>query len=904
MADTQPRNEVSAQADLSLVYRKDYVPSAFLIEKTHLDFQLLDNKVTVSSRLSIVRNTASSFSQAEDLILDGESLKLISVDLNQRRLSEEEYLLKKSKLIIKQVPDRFELDVVVEIDPASNLSLEGLYLSDGSYCTQCEAEGFRRITYYLDRPDVMSSFTTRIEADKNKYPQLLSNGNKIDSGDLGDGRHWVLWEDPHKKPCYLFALVAAKLAILEDHITTMSGREVTLQIYADEKDLDKCHHAMRSLKNAMLWDEKTYGREYDLDLYMIVAVSFFNMGAMENKGLNIFNTSCVLAHPLTQSDAAFQRVEAVVAHEYFHNWSGNRVTCRDWFQLSLKEGFTVYRDACFSADLNSATVKRIEDVQFLRSAQFAEDAGPMAHPIRPDSYSEISNFYTLTIYEKGAEVIRMQNQLLGNEQFRAGTDLYFERHDGQAVTCEDFILALEHASGYDLQQFRHWYEQAGTPKLKVTEDWDSEQGVYSLTVVQSCEATPGQPDKPNFHIPLAVGFVCDGAFLEEFAQILDIKKATQRWEFRGFTGKPVPSLLRGFSAPVKLEFDYSAQDLLALIIHEVDGFSRWDAAQRYYGILLASHLSGEQLIDSSESQLMVKGLCDCFIKLLGAGWSEAQGYAEWDNDILDAAMLAEIIAIPSYGALLEPLVEIPVNPLIAFRESLQQQVAKLLKPSMMQTYVRIQKQLQRAGEYQPNANHIALRSLKNLALSYIVQLPEQLDLVALKEQFHNANNMTDQFAALASVIHSLNDECQDLAEELLAAFIDQWQGEDLVVNQWLTANASRSVEGALEKVQSLVEHKLYDKQNPNKIRALVGALCNANFPEFHREDGLAYQFLADEVLRIDQFNAQVAARMVTPLTHWKRYTQPQRSLIKSALERIESHKLSGDLNEIVHKGLL
>ena len=908
MADSNPRNEALAPADLELVYRKDYRPPAFLIEKTALDFNLLSDKVVVSSRLSIVRNSAPDAPKDADLVLDGESLSLKSISLYQKILDEDQYQLDNGKLIVKKVPDRFELATVVEIDPARNLSLEGLYLSNGSYCTQCEAEGFRRITYYLDRPDVMSAFTTRIEAEKTSFPQLLSNGNKIDSGDLENGRHWVLWEDPHKKPSYLFALVAAKLAVLEDRYVTMSGRDVCLQIYADEQDLDKCHHAMLSLKNAMAWDEKTYGREYDLDLYMIVAVSFFNMGAMENKGLNIFNTSCVLAHPKTQTDAAFQRVEAVVAHEYFHNWSGNRVTCRDWFQLSLKEGFTVYRDACFSADMNSETVKRIEDVQVLRTMQFAEDAGPMAHPIRPDSYSEISNFYTLTIYEKGAEIIRMQNQLLGAEAFRAGTDLYFSRHDGQAVTCEDFVKALEDASSIDLKQFRHWYEQAGTPRLVVSEDWNSETGDYGLTVEQHCEPTPGQPEKPEFHIPLSLAFVCGDEYREDFEQVLEITKASERFEFKGFNQKPVPALLRGFSAPVKLSFDYSAGDLISLIAHERDGFTCWDAVQRYYGQLLADHLNETNNIESEVAREQAAALFENLSELLDSGWREcsstdAESVFEWDNDQFDAATLAEILAIPSFKSLLEPLHYIPVQALIEFRESILTQYARHLAPKLRETYQRLDSQLKGMGEYRPQAEDIALRSLKNLALYYLLVEPSEESIGWAKEQYRTANNMTDQYAALTAVVFSKADACQQLGKDLLIEFIEQWKDEDLVVNQWLSVQASRQSADALEQVQLLADHPLYDATNPNKVRSLVGAFCNSNFEAFHEPGGKAYEFLADEVLRIDQFNAQVASRMVTPLTHWKRYTTPQSELMRAALERVSQTKMSSDLNEIVIKAL-
>lgn len=925
MADGSDASSVSAahpdNANNSQVtYLKDYQAPAYLIDRTDLVFDLQADKTLVHSRLSLRKNP-SALQQGNLLELDGDKLLLTAIAVDGQALDASAYEVLANGLRLMNMPDVFTLEISTEIEPEKNLSLEGLYLSDGMYCTQCEAEGFRRITYYLDRPDVMSVFTTTIMADASQYPILLSNGNLQDSGQTEDGRHWAKWLDPFKKPAYLFALVAGNLQCVEDTFITQSSRSIALKIYVEAKDLDKCDHAMQSLKNAMRWDEESYGREYDLDLYMIVAVDFFNMGAMENKGLNIFNTSCVLANPRTQTDLAFQRVEAVVAHEYFHNWSGNRVTCRDWFQLSLKEGFTVFRDACFSADMNSPTVKRIEDVNLLRSAQFAEDGGPMSHPVRPESYIEISNFYTLTIYEKGAEVIRMMVQLLGEKAFRAGSDLYFERHDGQAVTCEDFVQAMEQASGVDLSQFRLWYSQSGTPVLMVEEVWDADAGVYTLTIEQSCPPTPGQDNKQPFIIPVRVGLVTQAGMQtiqsdssailtpanydankpQECLLALSLPK--QSWRFNGLSEKPVPSLLRGFSAPVKLHFNYSRDDLLKLLAADDDGFVRWDAAQRYAIDLIAGHVTGALLIDSHEGAKAVKAFGNALGELLQAGFdqSDEQATAVWRSDH-DAALTAEILRLPGYQTLLEHFQCVNISAIQSALEALRKMLATQLKVLVRSSYTRLNDQLVQRGEYQPKAEDIALRSLKNTCLAYLMAVDDPSHIELAHAQYRAANNMTDQSSALTALVNCQYDGASKVADQCLDDFYQQWSQESLVVNQWFTIQACSENPGALQRVKKLMSHPAYDDTNPNKVRALIGAFCMRNLPQFHADFGKAYGLLVDEIVRLNSVNPQLASRLLAPLTQWRRYSSPQRELMFEALTRIaDTDNLSADVFEVVSK---
>ncbi|MGB0203446.1 MAG: aminopeptidase N [Neptuniibacter sp.] len=869
-----------------VIYLKDYTVPSYIIESTALNFNLFEDETLVTTELVVKRNPECKNSTPALELYGHEDVELCKITIDGEELSSDQYQRSGELLSIPSVPDNFTFKSVTRIHPESNTALEGLYKSDGMFCTQCEAEGFRRITFFPDRPDVMSIFHTTIEADKEKYPVLLSNGNLVDRGEADNGRHWVMWEDPFLKPSYLFALVAGDLQYIEDTFTTMSGREVSLLIYAEQKDLNKLDYAMQSLKNAMKWDEEVYGREYDLDIYMIVAVDFFNMGAMENKGLNIFNTSCVLANPATTTDASFQRVEGVVAHEYFHNWSGNRVTCRDWFQLSLKEGFTVFRDAEFSADLNSRTVKRVEDVSLLRTAQFAEDAGPMAHPIRPDSFIEISNFYTLTVYEKGAEVVRMVRTLLGEELFRKGSDLYFERHDGQAVTTEDFIQAMEDASGKDLSQFRAWYHQAGTPELHVTDSFNAEKGEYQLHVKQSCPPSPGQPKKTPYHIPLALGLLnsegeditlANGAATE----VLDVTEVEQTFTFTGLTSKPVPSLLRGFSAPVKLFYPYERDELMFLMAHDSDGFSRWDAAQKLAVDIMQELVAAYQ--PGNEMDLD-KRLVTAFKQVL-----EAEG--------LDKAMVSKVLTLPSEAYLSELADEVDVEAIYEVRKFVRKEIAKQLEGSLLEVY----KANDTEEEYSPDSDSIARRSLKNLCLSYLMCLEKEVYLELANQQYQKADNMTDMQAALTLVAHS---EFSADAERLLADFYDKWQNESLVVNLWLSIQSADPKSGALQRVEQLMQHPAFDAKNPNKLRSVISVFCAQNTVNFHAMDGSGYGFLADRIIELNKQNPQIASRMLTPLTRWKKYSPERQALMKAELERISnSGELSKDVYEVVSKSL-
>ncbi|WP_151669269.1 aminopeptidase N [Nitrincola schmidtii] len=868
-----------------VIYLKDYAPPSYLIETIDLKFELEETQTHVFSTLRVKRNPDAVVST--ELELHGhESLQLRSIKLNGQPLESSAYHRETESLLISDLPDAFELEIETEINPKENTALEGLYLSDGMYCTQCEAEGFRRITFYPDRPDVMATFTTTLVADQKAYPILLSNGNPVEKGVLDDGRHWVKWQDPFLKPAYLFALVAGDLACLEDHFTTQSGRKVTLQIFAESKDLEKLDHAMTALKNSMRWDEQVYGREYDLDIYMIVAVDFFNMGAMENKGLNIFNTSCVLAHPRTTTDMGFQRVESVVAHEYFHNWSGNRVTCRDWFQLSLKEGFTVFRDQCFSADMHSAVVQRVDEVGILRTAQFAEDAGPMAHPVRPASFIEISNFYTLTVYEKGAAVVRMLHTLLGPETFRKGSDLYFERHDGQAVTTDDFVQAMADVSGRDLTQFKRWYSQAGTPRLTVTDRYDAAAQRYELTVKQSCPATPESKQKQPFHMPISVGLLrADGTsfVLAEggTSMLLELTDAEQTFIFEKIDEQPLPSLLRNFSAPVKLSYPYTDEQLAFLLSHDEDGFNRWDAGQQ-----LALRLIN-QLIDDYQQQKDL-ALPEHFLATWRLLIKEAPQ---------DPAMAALLMTLPSEAYISELAEQIDPIAIHQVRQFIKRELASKLANLWLELY----QQHDTDVAYSAEPKEMARRSLRNLCLGYLMAVDNPAHLALAEQQFETADNMTDQFAALVNLAHS---EFNDSAHTALDSFLTQWQHESLVMNQWLMVQATDPKPGALMRVMQLLDHPVYDPRNPNKIRSVIGAFCNQNAVNFHAEDGSGYRFLADHILKLDAQNPQIAARLLTPLTRWKRYTPNRQAMMQAQLQRImDSGKLSGDVYEVVSKSL-
>ncbi|MCE5364776.1 aminopeptidase N [Pseudomonas anguilliseptica] len=878
-----------------MIYLKDYQAPDYLIDETHLTFELFEDHTLVHAQLVMRRNPAAG-AGLPPLVLDGQQLELLSVALDDRELSAGDYQLSDSHLTLQPTSNSFVIDSSVRIHPESNTALEGLYKSSGMFCTQCEAEGFRKITYYLDRPDVMSKFTTTLSAAQHDYPVLLSNGNPIASGNEEGGRHWATWEDPFMKPAYLFALVAGDLWCVEDSFTTMSQREVGLRIYVEPENIDKCQHAMDSLKKSMKWDEEVYGREYDLDIFMIVAVNDFNMGAMENKGLNIFNSSCVLAKAETATDAAHQRVEAVVAHEYFHNWSGNRVTCRDWFQLSLKEGFTVFRDAEFSADMHSRTVKRIEDVAYLRTHQFAEDAGPMAHPVRPDAFMEISNFYTLTVYEKGSEVVRMIRTLVGAEGFRKGSDLYFERHDGQAVTCDDFIRAMEEANGIDLTQFKRWYSQAGTPRLEVSESYDAAANSYRLHFRQSCPATPGQADKQPFVIPVELALLdAQGRELplqlvsEDAAvgtsRVLQVTEAEQAFTFVNLAEKPLPSLLRGFSAPIKLSFPYSRDQLMFLMQHDSDGFNRWEAGQQLsvqvLQELIGQHQRGETLV---MDQRLVKA-CRTLLA----------------DDSLDQAMVAEMLSLPGEAYLTEISAVADVEAIHAAREFARKQLAEALFDLLWQRYQR-NREVSRASAYVAEAEHFARRSLQNIALSYLMLSGKAEVLASCLEQFENADNMTERLAALAVLVNSPFESEKSAA---LVSFAEFFKDNALVMDQWFSVQAACALPGALQRVEQLMQHPAFTLKNPNKVRALIGAFAGQNLLGFHQADGSGYRFLADQVITLNVLNPQIASRLLAPLTRWAKYGSARQVQMKAELQRIlDSGELSSDVYEVVSKSLV
>lgn len=877
-----------------MIYLKDYQAPDYLIDETHLTFELFDDHSLVHAQLVMRRNPERG-AGLPPLVLDGELMELLGVKLDDTDLTADQYQLAADSLTLQPRSDAFTVDTSVRIHPETNTALEGLYKSTGMFCTQCEAEGFRKITYYLDRPDVMSRFTTTLIADQQQYPILLSNGNPVGNGPQEDGRHWATWEDPFKKPAYLFALVAGDLWCVEDSFTTQSGRDVALRIYVEPENIDKCAHAMTSLKKSMRWDEEAYGREYDLDIFMIVAVNDFNMGAMENKGLNIFNSSAVLARAETATDAAHQRVEAIVAHEYFHNWSGNRVTCRDWFQLSLKEGFTVYRDAGFSADMHSPTVKRIQDVAYLRTHQFAEDAGPMAHAVRPDSFIEISNFYTLTVYEKGSEVVGMLHTLLGAEGFRKGSDLYFERHDGQAVTCDDFIRAMEDANGVELSQFKRWYSQAGTPRLQVSEHFDAQARTYSLTLRQSCPATPDKVEKLPFVIPVALGLLdasgqelplrlADEATAVGTSRVLAVTDAEQTFTFVDIAEQPLPSLLRGFSAPVKLSFPYSRDQLMFLMQHDTDGFNRWDAGQQLSVQVLQEMIGQYQ---RGESLAMDSRLLTALASVL-------------DNTDLDPAMVAEMLSLPSEAYLAEISEVADVDAIHAAREFARKQLADGLFDGLWARY-QANREVSRSTAYVAEKEHFARRALQNIALSYLMLSERPEVLAATLEQYDACDNMTERLTALAVLVNSPFEAEKARA---LQAFAEHFKDNPLVMDQWFSVQAASGLPGGLARVKALMQHPAFTLKNPNKVRALIGAFAGQNLINFHAANGSGYRFLADLVIELNALNPQIASRQLSPLTRWRKYDGKRQALMKAELERIlASGPLSSDVYEVVSKSL-
>lgn len=870
------------------IYLKDYKAPAYWVDRVELEFDLDADRTVVSSRLHCRRNNDVADTRTP-LELDGQSLTLISVSLDDQALTSDDYEVTDEKLMVTTVPATFVLQAVVEIHPAQNTALEGLYQSSHMLCTQCEAEGFRRITYFPDRPDVMSRFRVMLRADKKTYPVLLSNGNPVERGELDGGRHYVVWEDPSLKPSYLFALVAGQLVCQEDHFTTMSGRRVLLQIFVEEENRYKCDHALVSLKQSMQWDEQVYGREYDLDIFMIVAANDFNMGAMENKGLNIFNAACVLASPDTATDNDYYRIQSIIGHEYFHNWSGNRVTCRDWFQLSLKEGFTVFRDQEFSADLNSRGVKRIDDVNMLRSHQFAEDAGPMAHPVRPDQYIEISNFYTVTVYEKGAEVVRMIRNLVGEQGFRRGTDLYFKRHDGQAVTTDDFVKAMEDANSIDLTLFKRWYSQAGTPVLSVSGSFDATNKTYTVTAKQQTPATPNQKNKQPLHIPLSIGLldaqgndiplVMQGESGRDVkTRVLELREAEQAFVFKNIESQPVPSLLRGFSAPVKLAVDRSDVELAFLMAHDSDDFNRWDAAQTLMIKILLNmiqqHQAGESLI-----------VPDMFIEALRTALCDSA---------MDPALLDRILTLPSENYLADQMQVIDVDAIHAAREYMFTVIARDLQSELIKLY----EGNCVTGTYRFDAGDMARRALRNHSLAYLVSLQSDEMFNRCEQHFANASNMTDSLAVLSI----MTDYDVPLRETILKSFYSKWQHDALVMDKWFATQALSSLPETLSRVKSLMQHPLFSMRNPNRVRSVIGRFCFANPVRFHAADGSGYTFFADQILALDKLNPQITARLLQAMSRWRRYDELRQALMGEQLLRIQrQEQLSRDAFEVVNK---
>ncbi|HED4438399.1 TPA: aminopeptidase N [Pasteurella multocida] len=862
-------------------YRKDYRTPDFTVTEIALDFQL-DPKKTVVTATSQFRRLNP---QAQKLRLDGHSFQFSSLKLNGRDFKHFEQDGESLSLNLSAVDaDQFSLEVVSILSPEKNTSLQGLYQSGEGMCTQCEAEGFRQITYMLDRPDVLARYTTKITADKSKYPYLLSNGNRVDSGELPDGRHWVEWHDPFPKPSYLFALVAGDFDVLSDTFTTKSGREVALELFVDRGNLDRAEWAMQSLKRSMKWDEDRFGLEYDLDIYMIVAVDFFNMGAMENKGLNVFNSKFVLANPQTATDEDYIAVESVIAHEYFHNWTGNRITCRDWFQLSLKEGLTVFRDQEFTSDLWSRSGKRIEDVRLLRTAQFAEDASPMSHPIRPDKVIEMNNFYTMTVYEKGAEVIRMMHTLLGETLFQKGMQLYVEEQDGKAATCEDFVSAMERASGIDLTQFRHWYSQSGTPELTITDSYDPETAVYTLHVAQHTPPTADQMEKVNLHIPLKVALYDKNGqtqVLENDGQIinpvLDVKQAEQSFQFTGVKSKPVPALLCDFSAPVKLYYEYSTVQLITLLRHAENQFVRWDVAQMLYAAELRRNLTRYQQGKSLEFSAEV----------LAELYQILDGYQQ------DPELATLILTLPKVTEFAELFKTIDPEGISVVRDFMVRTIAESLKQTLLKVYNDI-----RLEVYRVNAEDIALRALRNLCVSYLAYTTVGNNLV--NKHYSYANNMTDTLAALSAATKA-QLPCRDT---LLADFESKWQHDGLVMDKWFTLQATRPDDDVLLNVMKLMDHPSFNFNNPNRLRALVGSFANHNLKAFHAIDGSGYRFLTDILIRLNESNPQVASRLIEPLIRFSRYDGQRQTLMKRGLERLsEVENISRDLYEKIEKAL-
>ncbi|WP_051609157.1 aminopeptidase N [Fodinicurvata fenggangensis] len=892
-----PDTATAAPAETpTVIRREEYSAPAYAIESLALAFDLEPEATRVKSRLAVAPVQAlGSAADVPPLRLDGEAMKLLSIELDGEPLAEgRDYQVDGSGLTVTAPPQRpFTLEVETEIDPKGNSELSGLYLSNGVFCTQCEAEGFRRITYFPDRPDVLTRYHVTIRGPKESCPVLLSNGNLADSGDLPDGRHYAVWDDPFPKPSYLFALVAGDLACHEDSFTTRSGREVALRIHVEHGKESRTGWAMDSLKRSMRWDETRFGLEYDLDLFNIVAVSDFNMGAMENKSLNVFNDKYILADPDTATDTDYAGIESVVAHEYFHNWTGNRVTCRDWFQLSLKEGLTVFRDQEFSSDVRSRPVERIQTVRALRARQFPEDAGPLAHPVRPDSYIEINNFYTPTVYEKGAEVIRMQHSLLGEEGFQKGMRLYIERHDGQAATCDDFVAAMADANDVDLEQFKLWYAQAGTPELQVEGHYDSAAGAYEMTVRQHCPPTPGQPEKKPMQIPFAVGLLdAQGQDIplkledEEDAaaptRVLDLRQAEQRFRFPGVPEPRAVSLNRGFSAPVNLKSEQSPEELAFLMAQDSDPFARWEAGQRYALNLL---LQAVEQIQNGGTPSFDAGFVEAFREILR-------------DPQLDKAFAAEALALPGESYIGEQLRPLDVEAIHQAREALRRHLAEALAEDLQQVYAANQV----SEAYSPEAEQAGQRALRNTALSYLSSLAQEDEaaLSRLAAHYHDADNMTDRMAALRLLVDIGGEVCDTALQD----FHDRYREDALVMDKWLALQAVSARPDTLERVRALEEHPVFSLNRPNKVRALIGTFVSGNPLRYHAADGSGYRFHADRVLTLDGINAQIAARLLTPLGRWASMGEERQRLMKAELERIlAAPDLSRDVYEIASKSL-
>jgi len=886
MSDSKPKT----------VLRSAYRVPDYLIDTVDLDFDLQEDGTRVEARLG-VRRRADVSDPSAPLVLVGEGLELCLIEIDGRPLDESEYRIEEDRLVIASPPDRFELRTEVTIHPESNTQLSGLYKSGGNFCTQCEAMGFRRITYFLDRPDIMARYSVSIEADRERYPVLLSNGNRVEAEERGGGRHRVRWEDPFPKPSYLFALVAGDLRDHSGEFVTMSGRKVRLEIWVEPQNVDRCEHALRSLQRAMKWDEERFGREYDLDIYMIVAVGDFNMGAMENKGLNVFNSKYVLALPETATDDDYEGIESVIAHEYFHNWTGNRVTCRDWFQLTLKEGLTVYRDQRFSEDMVSAPVCRIAEIKGLRARQFPEDEGPMAHPIRPDSYISMDNFYTATVYDKGAEVIRMYATLLGEDGFRKGMDLYFDRHDGQAVTCDDFRASMADANGRDFTQFERWYLQAGTPRLRAVGDYDAEAQRYVLTLSQDYPETAfeitGAEDRSPLHLPVAVGLLgSDGVSLPlrllgdaadekgPTTRVLELKQAEQRFVFEGIDAEPVPSILRGFSAPVRFEMDRSRESLTFLMAHDDDAVNRWDAGQQ-----LALELLVETVAELQQGGTPV----------LDPGFAEAWGRLLSDEQ-LDGSLRSLAMTLPGERVIAQELDVIEPDVIHSAREFVGQALAAAHLEALWSNY----HALAPTGPYRHERAEIDRRRLRGAVLRSLVWAGDEEAIQAAWSQYENADNMTDAQVAFLVLVDQEHARRHDVTQ----AFYQRWKGDPLVLDKWFSIQAGSSRTDTLNRVRELAEHPDFNLANPNRVRSLVGAFCSGNQVRFHESSGEGYVFLADYVLALNDSNPQVASRMVSIFNDWRRYDTERQMSMQAQLERIASSaSLSKDVYEIVHRAL-